>query len=109
MSRELKQRLVLYQQALIDYRTGNCVNSLSFGFCWYFQNEHELDIYDVRYFKNILPELWKQKPSLEYEKHYQWFPPYWAHVTGKTGRIECLEKAIELTKSQIDEYDKKTC
>ena len=91
-----KQRLSAYERALTDYEKAIGEdekylfdNKLVTGLCCYFTYGQGIDVNDM---EEVLPELYLQKPESE-EKLSYWFQ--WPELTP---RIECLKKAIELTK-----------
>jgi len=93
-----KERIEAYELALKDYQKGIGKNEkylfdnrLYEGFCRYFINVQGIDVY--QYFMKIdFPELYSQKPNPAFDS-YVWF-----ECGELAPRIECLKKAIELTK-----------
>ena len=92
-----KERLTAYELALTDYQNGIGKeedslfdNALDAGLCFYFTHVQGIDV-DGR-MEEVLPELYLQKPNPTPDYGY-WFE--WDELTP---RIECLKKAIELTK-----------
>ena len=91
-------RLKLYELALADYEASlrkrylyKIKHHTSLGFCHYFFHAHHLWVFES--LETQLPELYGTHPM---GKLVYWFgdgkiPP----------RIECLKRAIELTKSKI--------
>ena len=93
-----KERLEVYERALTDYEKAIGKNEdylrdnrLLSGLCYYFIRIQGINVCG-HYMKNRLPELYLQKPDSEVGLGY-WFQ--WAELSP---RIECLKKAIELTK-----------
>lgn len=97
----IHDRLKLYELALADYEASLGASSnykfalkTQLGFCHYFYKKHDLSLV-YRHFEQVLPELHFMKPQGR-ELRMTWFydgaiPP----------RIDCLKRAIELTKSKI--------
>jgi hypothetical protein len=81
-----KQRLALYKKALDDFK--NKRNHSNYGFCNYFYQIRNLDIFDEYDFEKILPELYKQKPQNRYA--------FWFDTLDRESRVECLKNAIKL-------------
>lgn len=83
-----QERLIIYKQALKDYKRANSWYRFLFnlpiydGFCWYFIDKHKIYMID-------LPELLKQNPNNFYSAW--WFPKGELEP-----RIKCLEEAIKL-------------
>ncbi len=96
-----QERLKLYETALIDWtarltmpRYEKEVKYLHHGFCAYFNNVHDVYVYDDDrpLLKIKLPELFAQAP-----KNYSM---YWFDFDDTQSRITCLENAIKLTKEK---------
>ena len=97
----IHDRLKLYELALADYEASLGASSnykfvlkTQCGFCFYFYKKHDLSLV-YKFFEQVLPELHFMKPQGR-ELRMTWFydgaiPP----------RIDCLKRAIELTKSKI--------
>ena len=91
------ERLTAYEFALKDYqnaigKNGNYLldSRLHEGFCRYFIKVQGIDVYGC--IAEVLPELYFQKPNPAFDS-YVWFPE------GELSpRIECLKRAIALTK-----------
>ncbi len=95
---KIEDRLKLYELALADYEASlrkrflyKLNHNTSLGFCHYFFHTHSMWIFDS--FEKTLPELYDTRPM---DRLIFWFddgkiPP----------RIDCLKRAIELTKSKI--------
>ena len=94
---KIKDRLKLYELALADYEASlgkdfeyKRVKSTMSGFCAYFLYEKRINVYVVM--DLVLPELYAQKPT---SAVCNWF------IHGDIQpRIDCLKKAIELTKQK---------
>lgn len=96
----IHDRLKLYELALVDYESSlgmskdnRVLNFTNCGFCNYFKEQRGLYIYED--FNIKLPELYAQKPE-DHELRMGWFSDGEIEP-----RIECLKKAIELTKQKI--------
>ena len=94
------ERLEAYELALTDYQNGIgknedylLDNGLLAGLCHYFYSGQVIDVNDM---EGVLPELYLQKPDSEVGLGY-WFQ--WAELSP---RIECLKKAIALTKKTYE-------
>ena len=92
---KIEDRLKLYELALVDYEASlgkderyKFKNNTEGGFCIYFYHCHGL-----AFTSTAVPELYRQRPMTG---SIYWFP------TGDIQpRIDCLKRAIELTKSKI--------
>lgn len=94
---KIEDRLKLYELALADYEAsldgnGDIKDSYGtyIGFCTYFQKWYKINL--GFNFESILPELYEYKPI---DRFVYWFAP-----GDIQPRIDCLKKAIELTKSK---------
>ena len=97
----IHDRLKLYELALADYEASFWAGhnhkfalKTQLGFCHYFYKNHNLS-FVYRYFEQVLPELYLMKPQGR-ELKMTWF--YDGEIQP---RIDCLKRAIELTKSKI--------
>ena len=98
---KIEDRLKLYELALADYEASfgaghnhKFALKTQLGFCHYFYKNHNLS-FVYRYFEQVLPELYLMKPQGR-ELKMTWF--YDGEIQP---RINCLKRAIELTKSKI--------
>ena len=98
---KIEDRLKLYELALADYEASfgaghnhKFALKTQLGFCHYFYKNHNLS-FVYRYFEQVLPELYLMKPQGR-ELKMTWF--YDGEIQP---RIDCLKRAIELTKSKI--------
>jgi len=98
ISKDIEFRLSVYEKALKDYETKYHPNTIR-GFCLYFSEEFQIDVYREKTFKEILPELFEQKQ--DGSMFGWWFAP-----GDVVDRIECLKKAIELIKLKIIKNEK---
>lgn len=97
----INDRLKLYELALADYEASLGASSnykfalkTQFGFCHYFYKNHNLGLV-YRHFEQVLPELHLMKPQGR-ELRITWF-----YDGAIQPRIDCLKRAIELTKQKI--------
>ena len=95
----IHDRLKLYELALADYeaslgltRIGKRHKYTDLGFCGYFLSQHNIVVYGC--LDLCLPELDKQKPDNSENNH-------WFRKGDIQPRIDCLKRAIELTKQKI--------
>ena len=92
---KIEDRLKLYELALADYEASlgkderyKFKNNTEGGFCVYFYYSHY-----VMFCYKTVPELHKQKPMNN--------SLFWFKEGEIQPRIDCLKRAIELTKSKI--------
>ena len=97
----IHDRLKLYELALADYEASLGASSnykfvlkTQCGFCFYFYKKHDLSLV-YKFFEQVLPELYLMKPQGR-ELKMTWF-----YDDDIQPRIDCLKRAIELTKSKI--------
>ena len=93
------ERLTAYELALTDYEKAIgknerylLDNNLACGLCFYFKHAQNIAIYFAM--KQLLPELYLQKPYKSY--------PTWYKDGKLKPRINCLKKAISLTKKTYE-------
>lgn len=97
-----QERLALYKAALKDYRCKKIPFSLdqalSCGFCLYFLDIHQIDVYEDAEFKHFpekLPELFAQKPDKIVLTQMEWGPN-----RVKAPRIKALKAAIKMIEDE---------
>jgi hypothetical protein len=91
----MKERLKIYRKALWDYRIAKFIKKdhTNYGFCYYFCWRHDKAMYHT--FDSAFPELYAQRPM-------NVNGVYWFRPGDIKSRIECLKKAIKLTKQFIN-------
>lgn len=98
---KIEDRLKLYELALADYEKSLGADEdlkrnlfTITGLCAYFWYAQEINLYNYG-IKEVLPELHKQQPTGYLSKSF-WYPE-----GDIQPRIDCLKKAIELTKKNM--------
>lgn len=97
---KIEDRLKLYELALADYEASlrkryqyKIMHHTSLGFCHYFFHTHHLWVFGS--LETQLPEL--------YDTHPMGKVVYWFYDGEIQPRIDCLKRAIELTKQKMNQ------